>query len=101
VLPGWFAPSLAASVGLGLLFAGIPGNVTFYFVENTTVEDYGPSFAAGTLAFGVAQMLAPQVGGLIADISGSFTPVFLLSAGFALTGTVASLRLPRQSADAI
>lgn len=97
VLPGWFAPGLAASVGLGLLFAGVPGNITFYFVENTSVEDYGPSFAAGTLAFGVAQMLAPQVGGLIADISGSFTPVFLLSAAFALTGTVASLRLPRQT----
>lgn len=97
VLPGWLVPSLAASVGLGLLFAGIPGNITFYFVENTTVEDYGPSFAAGTLAFGVAQMLAPQVGGLIADLSGSFTPVFLLSAAFALTGTVASLRLPRSA----
>ena len=64
-------------------------------VQNTTVDDYGPSFAAATLAFGIAQMIGPQVGGAIADLAGSFTPVFLLSAGLALTGAAASWRLPR------
>ncbi|MGI9596537.1 MAG: MFS transporter [Acidimicrobiales bacterium] len=95
VLPGWFGPTLGASVGLGLLFGGIPTLITLYVVENTSVEDYGPSFAAATLAFGVAQMLSPQIGGLIADLTGSFTPVFVLSSGFALTGTIAALQLPR------
>lgn len=94
VLPGWLVPSLAASIGLGLLFGGIPGLITLYVVESTSLEDYGPSFSAATLAFGVAQMLAPQVGGLVADVGGSFTPVFVLSACFALAGVVASLRLP-------
>ncbi len=96
VLPGWVGTTLGASIVLGLLFAGIPGLITLYVVENTTIDDYGPSFAAATLAFGVAQMLAPQVGGLIADVSGSFTMVFVLSSVFALTGTVAALRLPRR-----
>ncbi|MEM7272153.1 MAG: MFS transporter [Actinomycetota bacterium] len=100
VLPGWTIPTLALSVALGLLFAGLPTTITLYFVENTSVDDYGPSFAAGTLAFGVAQMLSPQVGGLVADLTGSFTPVFLLSAGFALTGTAAALRLPRRKVEA-
>ncbi len=95
ILPGWFATSLAASIGLGLLFGGIPGMITLYVVENTSVEDFGPSFAAATLAFGVAQMLAPQVGGLIADVTDSFTLVFVLSAALALTGTVSALQLPR------
>ncbi len=94
VLPGWISTTLAASVGLGLLFAGIPGLITLYVVENTSVEDFGPSFAAATLAFGIAQMLSPQIGGLLADLTGSFTVVFMLSAAFALTGTAAALRLP-------
>ncbi len=100
VLPGWFEIGLVGSAFLGMLFAGIPGMITLYVVENTSIEEYGPTFAAATLAFGLAQMLSPQVGGWLADLTGSFTIVFLLSAGFALTGTAASLRLPaRERAD--
>ena len=94
VIPGWTVPTLVAAAGLGCTFAGIPGLITVYVVENTTIETYGPSYSAATLAFGVAQMLSPQVGGLIADLTGSFTPIFLLSAAFALTGTLAAHRLP-------
>jgi len=100
ILPGWFGLTLGASIGLGLVFAGVPGLITLYVVENTTLDDFGPSFAAATLAFGVAQMLSPQVGGLIADITGSFTLVFLLSSAFALTGAAAALRLPRPATPA-
>ena len=95
ILPGWPILTFVASAGLGLMFAGIPGMITLYVVENTSVEDYGPSFAAATLAFGLAQTIAPQVGGVLADATGSFTLVFLLSAALALTGTAASLQLPR------
>ncbi len=95
VLPGWLGLSTAASIGLGMLFAGIPSTITLYVIENTSVADYGPSFSAATLAFGVAQMLVPQVGGLVADLTGSFTLVFVLSSGFAVTGLVAALQLPR------
>ena len=96
VLPGWFAVTLPAAIAIGLLFAGIPSMITLYVVENTTVEDYGPSFAAATLAFGVAQMISPQIGGVLADLTGSFTTVFLLSAALAATGLIAALRLPKQ-----
>ncbi len=99
VLPGWLVPGLAASVALGLLFGGIPGMITLYVVENTSIEQYGPSFAAATLAFGVAQMLSPQVGGLIADLSGSFAPVFVLSSAVAVTGAFAAFRLPTGVAE--
>jgi predicted MFS family arabinose efflux permease len=96
ILPGWFAVTLPASVAVGLLFAGIPSMITLYVVQNTTAEDYGPSFAATTLAFGVAQMISPQAGGILADITGSFTIVFILSAALAGTGLAAALRLPRR-----
>lgn len=95
ILPGWFAVTLPASVMIGLLFAGIPTMITVYVVQNTTAADYGPAFSAATLTFGVAQMISPQAGGIIADLTGSFTAVFLLSAALAVTGLVAALRLPK------
>ena len=97
VLSGWLGPTLAASIGLGLAFSGVPGLITLYVVENTTLDDFGPSYAAATLAFGVSQMLAPQIGGIIADVSGSFTLVFMLSSAFAVTGALSALRLPRRT----
>lgn len=95
VLPGWFAPTLFASAGLGLIFSGVPSMITLYVVANTTLEDYGPTFAAATLAFGVAQMISPQLGGAVADVTGSFLLVFLLSAFMAVVGFASAARLPR------
>ena len=88
---------LPAVVGLGLLFSAIPSLMTVYVVQNTTQEDYGPSFAAATLAFGIAQVISPPVGGFIADVSGSFLLVFLLSAFMGSFGFFTVWRLPRTS----
>ena len=95
VLTGFYLPTLAACIGLGILFSALPTLMTIYVVENTTAEDYGPSFAAATLAFGIAQTIAPPIGGFIADLSGSFTLVFMLSSAMAVLGLMASLRLPK------
>ena len=89
-LPVWFG-----CMGIGFLFSSLPSLITLYVVENTTAEDYGASFAAATLVFGVAQTISPPIGGWIADMSGSFTLVFLLSAVTSLVGLAAVLRLPR------
>ena len=95
VLSGVFALVVPACVVLGLLFSGLPILITLFVVENTTAADYGPSFAAATLAFGIAQTVAPPIGGVIADQSGTFLFVFLLSAATSLVGLVAALRLPK------
>ena len=97
VMIGISVPVLLACLGLGLLFSAFPILITLYVVENTTPEDYGPSFSAATLAFGITQIISPPVGGLIADMTGSFTIVFLLAAMMGLLGLTASLRLPRDS----
>ncbi len=97
VMIGFSVPVLVACLGLGLLFSAFPILITLYVVENTTPEDYGPSFSAATLAFGITQIISPPVGGLIADMTGSFTIVFLLAAMMGLLGLTASLRLPRVS----
>ena len=100
ILGGQPASALTASVVVGLLFTAMPTLFTLYVVNNTTAEDYGPSFAAATFAFGVAQMISPQLGGFLADATGSFTLVFLLSAGLAIVGLAAALRLPRTTDSA-
>lgn len=88
-LPVWFG-----CMGIGFLFSSLPSLITLYVVENTTAEDYGASFAAATLVFGVAQTISPPIGGWIADMTGSFIMVFLLSAITSLIGLAAVLRLP-------
>ena len=88
-LPVWFG-----CMGIGFLFSSLPSLITLYVVENTTAEDYGASFAAATLVFGVAQTISPPIGGWIADMTGSFITVFLLSAITSLIGLAAVLRLP-------
>ena len=95
VITGYPAPTLIACIGLGFLFSALPTLITLYVVENTTAKDYGPSFAAATLAFGIAQTISPPVGGYIADLTGSFTLVFLLAALMSSIGLLAALQLPR------
>ncbi len=94
ILPGrqpWVA---LGSIGAGLAFSGVPTVIAAYVVEATDAVTYGPAYSAATLAFGAAQMAAPQVGGLIADWRDSFTLVFVLSAAVAVFGAFVSARLP-------
>ncbi|MCP3938471.1 MAG: YbfB/YjiJ family MFS transporter [Actinomycetia bacterium] len=88
----WFA-----AAGLGLMFSTVPASIATHIVQHASDEDYGPAYSAATLAFGFAQMLAPQLGGVIADAAGSFAPVFVLSAGFSAAGVIAAWKLPRHT----
>ena len=88
-------PVLFAAVGIGFLFSALPSLITLYVVENTTAADYGASFSAATLMFGLAQTVSPPIGGLIADLCGSFTLVFFLSSIVSVMGLLATLRLPK------
>lgn len=83
-----------AAIGAGLAFSGGPALITAQIVAHTDARTYGPAFSAATLAFGLAQMISPQLGGFIADTAGSFTWVFVLSAAISLIGAGAASRLP-------
>jgi MFS family permease len=85
------------ALGVGLAFSGLPAVIAAYVVDATDATTYGPAYSAATLAFGVAQMASPQVGGLLADALGSFTGVFLLSAALAGVGALVGSRLPTTS----
>ena len=94
VLTGVVGVVAASSVVVGLMFGGLPSVIIGYVVRNTSPEAFGPSFAATTFAFGLAQVTSPQLGGLIADITGGFTLVFVVAIGFALAGAATSSQLP-------
>ena len=96
VLTGLKLPVLLACLGIGFLFSALPSLITLYVVENTTTQDYGASFAAATLVFGLAQAVSPPIGGWTADVGGSFFMVFVLSAIVRVMGLLATLRLPRK-----
>lgn len=82
------------TIGCGLLFSGIPTVITAYVIDRTDMMTYGPSYAAATFAFGVAQVVSPQFGGAVADWRGSFTLVFWCSATAMAVGSLIALRLP-------
>ena len=84
------------AVVLGATFSGIPAIIAAYVVEHSDADTYGPRYAVATLAFGIAQVTSPQVGGVIADLTGGFLVVFLVAAAIAATGAVAAWRLPRR-----
>jgi len=82
-----------AAFGAGLMFSGMPVLIIAHIVEHTTPDTYGPAFSAATLAFGITQMISPQIGGLLADQFGSFTWVFVLSAVVSFIGAGFASRL--------
>jgi predicted MFS family arabinose efflux permease len=99
VLTGQTAAVLAGGVAIGMMFGGLPSVIATYIVQASDHVSYGPRYAVATLAFGIAQVTSPQVGGLLADVTGSFTMVFLLSGAVALLGALASWMLPAPEPD--
>jgi predicted MFS family arabinose efflux permease len=99
ILTGQTVAVLAGGVAIGMMFGGLPSVIATYIVQASDHVTYGPRYAVATLAFGIAQVTSPQVGGLLADVTGSFTVVFLLSGAVALLGAVASSMLPTPESD--
>jgi MFS family permease len=64
-----------------------------YLADHLATRAFGVAFGAVTLAFGGGQVAGPQLGGWIAEATGSFTPPFLLSSGIAAAGAAGALHL--------
>jgi len=84
-----------AAVAIASTSTPTPAVVTSYVIEHTTAATYASAFSALTFAFGVTQMVAPQIGGLLADATDSFAAVLVLSALVRALGLIAATRLPR------
>jgi MFS family permease len=93
LLVGWGPwPWLAATV-FGLAFAGVPASTATYLRDHLSAREFGSGFGVITLAFGVGQLLAPQIGGWLGDALSSFTLVFVLAAAVATLASLGSGRL--------
>ena len=97
ILTGQLVAVVIGAVVVGFLFGGLPSVIAAYLIDRTDSTTYGPSYAAATFAFGLAQVASPQIGGLIADWRGSFTLVFVASAAVMTLGTVFASMLPTGS----
>jgi MFS family permease len=92
-------PWIAAAV-FGLAFAGVPATTATYLRDHLSAREFGSAFGVITLAFGVGQLLAPQIGGWLGDALSSFTLVFVLAATVAATSSLACSRLSGMSPTA-
>jgi MFS family permease len=88
---------LASTILFGLTAWSVPS-----IVAATVGDMVGPRLAPAALGFtiflfSIGQVLAPPVAGKIADLTGSFTPAFILSAMVAFIGMAGALLIRRPS----
>ena len=89
--------TIVGAVLFGLAMAGVPGLVAAYLGDHLEPAAFAAAFGGITLLFGLGQLLAPQVGGSLADRTGAFTWTFLLAAAAAVAGTWFAWQLPSPS----
>jgi MFS family permease len=86
---------LISTILFGLTAWSVPS-----IISAAVGDSIGARMAPAALGFtilimGIGQALAPPVAGKIADLTGSFTPAFILSAVVAFTGMAGALLLPK------
>jgi predicted MFS family arabinose efflux permease len=89
----------ASALLFGIMMSGLGSVVAAYVRDHTTEGAFAPAFGAITLFFGAAQLIGPELGGLIAEQSGGFRWAFVVSAAAALIGALASATVRRSDLD--
>ncbi|MDP9496564.1 MAG: YbfB/YjiJ family MFS transporter [Actinomycetota bacterium] len=92
----WVVVSAAA---FGVFSSGLPAAVAAYVADHLEPAGVAAAFGVVTLAFGVSQTVGPPVGGLLADLTGSFRSTFALVAAVHLVGAVSAVLLPDDVPD--
>jgi predicted MFS family arabinose efflux permease len=89
----------ASALLFGIMMSGLGSVVAAYVRDHTTEGAFAPAFGAITLFFGAAQLIGPELGGLLAEQTGGFRWAFVVSAAAALVGAVASATVRRRDLD--
>lgn len=90
--------AVLSALTFGLMMSGLPAVISAHLADSLTPREFAGAFGRCTLAFGIAQLCGPQLGGWLAETTGSFTPAFLLAAAAALAGAVLSVSVVRAPA---
>lgn len=70
----------------GMAFNGVVVNITAKVSSHLSAEAFGAAYAVLTIVFGAGLAIGPQLGGIIADYSGSFRPALVMASCFAAGG---------------
>ena len=84
-----------SAVLYGLPLTATGGLVVGYLGDHLHGSAIAAAFGAITLPFGLAQAVAPWLGGWVRDTTGSFTATFLVSAAALGVAAVSATLLPR------
>jgi predicted MFS family arabinose efflux permease len=88
----------ASAVAFGLTMSGLPTVIAAHLADVLTPREFAGAFGRCTLAFGVAQLCGPPLGGVLAERTGAFSLSFVLAASVALLGAAASVAVLRAPA---
>jgi MFS family permease len=101
VIPlGWEAVVLPSVIAYGLLMTGIGAVIVAYLSDLLEPRDMAAAFGAITLSLGVAQLVAPPIGGWIVDATGSFRLTFVLAGVAGVAAGILAAFLPTRRARA-
>lgn len=89
-----------AAITFALAMSGIPTVIAAHVGDHLAAQAFGAAFGAVTLVFGMTQLVGPQIGGALAQRTGSFTVAFLVAAAAAALGAAASLLVPARTIGA-
>ena len=95
VLSGSLAAALAGAVGYGATFIGIV-SLTLALVGRRSPNNPGKAMARLTLSYGAAQIIAPVVGGAMAQATGTFHGALWVTAGVMAAGMALLASLPEE-----
>jgi predicted MFS family arabinose efflux permease len=87
-----------AAAAFGLVMSGVPAVIAAHLADHLDPRAFGAAFGVITLAFGVLQVIGPQLGGWIGEETGTFTIAFLVAAAAAAAGSLAAVTIPRRPA---
>lgn len=82
----------------GLMMSGLPAVIAAHLSDFLTPREFAGAFGRCTLAFGLAQLCGPPLGGFLAETTGEFLVPFLLAGLVAAIGAGVSLDVLRASA---
>ncbi|MCW2714536.1 MAG: putative arabinose efflux permease, family [Frankiales bacterium] len=86
-----------SALAFGVTMSGLAAVIAAHLSDTLTPREFAGAFGRCTLAFGMAQVLGPPLGGWLAETTGSFVVPFLVGAAVAGVGAVLSLGVVRAS----
>lgn len=90
--------AVLSAVVFGLTMSGLPAVIAAHLSDWLTPREFAGAFGRCTLAFGVAQLCGPPLGGVLAETTGSFALPFAVAGVVAAVGAVLSLSVVRARA---